>query len=913
MVLALLLSLFLVPAHAQDQGGYQSACFQGLNDADSPATLNSCDAQDTLNVESNLQGTAAIKRKGFSKVADLSCATCPVTGSHSFIDSSGNRLDIVCYNKYCAKSTNGNAFADFLTQAASSATRWSFVDVGGSLYGGNNAYEPIIKYDGTTLSRPAGMPKGSILELTQDRLAIGDISGSPNRVHLSSAGEYTGYTVGVNPEDSYFDDYGAPGDRVRGLKHLNGVLYVFKTASITGCELGDQYSTRCAVISPNLGTTDPGSIVTAGSCLYFRAQDKNYWELCGTGLRQISQKIPNLVKSQSGGTAGGEQTNTQTSQGDWEAGTQKPSATWDTSTVPGAILSTGPVTNVDTSTESFALGTLSNATTGTVSSDPSVLGGLLFANTGFEKGGSGGWTIHSGWATPGVIAGFSNCLGTYAIGSANCAASRQYNGSVKVVKDSDDTLLYVNTISGGSGGTGCSAYYFDISTQTVSMRLVVVDNINVSSFTTIAFSSHSLPAGILNYSFGAQNGGASCAGGNLATSLAFDMVDPFYVPTSTFTSQAFDTGYSTPTWGVFRATATLGTSATAYYTSQASANGSAWDTPVPFVTDGRGASAGKRYLRYNVNFKSSLSTQSASVQAMGVSYASTGTFRTQCIQPNSSISAWGTLSCAQALTGAGASIVYYATSAASCATLPSTLPNEWQTSVTNNATLPITINTAVVIGWRSLIGSATDQARVDACALSWNEGTATQPSWAVYDSIKNAIYWTSTINGAASTNRLLKFDRNLEAWYPFDIPAQAPKIINNYLYFGGASSGTWNQYGLVDSDAGSAINGYWKSKDVGSDKPFQEKNFDKLSVLARNNGTGSLTATYTFSNAETGAYSMSLSTGSGILYARFNENLPMTSPQQFMNLKVGNNSTTPFEVLGIGISWHVLPWNVHGP
>jgi hypothetical protein len=202
---------------------------------------------------------------------------------------------------------------------------------------------------------------------------------------------------------------------------------------------------------------------------------------------------------------------------------------------------------------------------------------------------------------------------------------------------------------------------------------------------------------------------------------------------------------------------------------------------------------------------------------------------------------------------------------------------------------------------------------IESCTLSWNEGVPAQPSWAVYDSIKNAVYWTTTINNGSSSNRLLKYDRNLEAWYPFDVPAQAPRIINNSLYFGGASSGTWNSFGGVDADAGGPILAYWKSKDVGSESPFVEKSFKRVLLLARNNGTGSLTLTSTYSNAQATTYTVSLSTGTGIQYARFTDNLPGTQKHNFVNLRFGNNSTTPFEVLGIGVRWTNDAERVSGP
>ena len=293
--------------------------------------------------------------------------------------------------------------------------------------------------------------------------------------------------------------------------------------------------------------------------------------------------------------------------------------------------------------------------------------------------------------------------------------------------------------------------------------------------------------------------------------------------------------------------------------------------------------------------------------SVSLAAATTGTLATQCIQPNSSISSWGALNCATTLAGNG-SIVFYATSAATCSALPTTGPLTWQTSETNNANMTISTNTAFKLGFRSLLGSSTDQAQIDSCVSNWTEGTPSQPVWAAYDSIKDAIYWTTTINGAPYANRMLKYDLNLEQWYPFDLSAQAPKFINNSLYFGGASSGTWNMYGGVDSDAGYGINAYWKSKDFGSDTPFQEKSFKTLSILSRNQTTGSMTGTYTFSNSETGSYTISLATGSTINYARNNFNLPESSPHNFMNVKVGNANSTPFSVLGLGITWDVWGW-----
>jgi hypothetical protein len=385
-----------------------------------------------------------------------------------------------------------------------------------------------------------------------------------------------------------------------------------------------------------------------------------------------------------------------------------------------------------------------------------------------------------------------------------------------------------------------------------------------------------------------------------------------YASSGTLRSRVFDTAFSTPTWGPFSSTFTVQQNIegqVSFYT-QSSADGVTFDSPVASSDTKRITSAQKRYIQYEIEMVTKISTQSPTVSAVTILAATTGQFYTPCIQPNSSISSWGTLSCAETKAGNG-SLVYYATSAASCATLPTSDPSTWQTSVTNNATVTISTNIAVRYGFRSLLGASTDQAQVDACTLTWNEGTPAQPAWAAYDSIKNAIYWTTTINSASAANRILKYDRNLDSWYPWSIAAQAPRIINNVLYFGGASSGTWNAYGSVDSDAGYGFSANWKTKDIGSDTPFLEKNFSRISVLTANQGSGTLSITSTLSSGKTNTYSLTLSTTSGLNYIRSNYAMPASSPQNFMNINFSNsNANETFQVLGLGVDWSVLPWKV---
>jgi len=344
------------------------------------------------------------------------------------------------------------------------------------------------------------------------------------------------------------------------------------------------------------------------------------------------------------------------------------------------------------------------------------------------------------------------------------------------------------------------------------------------------------------------------------------------------------------------------------FLTQVSSDSISFDSFVTVDASSRIGSAQKRYIRDKIIFNVDLATKTPPIiYQTNLLAATTGQFRTQCIQPDSAISAWGILSCAQTLTGQG-SHVFFATSAVSCAALTTSSPDKW-TSITNNGNITIATNTALYVGFGSLLTSATEQAQIDACTVYWNSGVVPPPVWSAYDSIKNAIYWTAAINNSSTNNRVLKFDLNNPGWFPFSLNANALKVIDNSLYFGSSTGANWIKYGTVNNDDGAAINAYWKSKDFAPGSPFQEKNFQKISLVAQNEGSGSLNVVYALSNTSSGTFTVNLGTSSTIQYIRRNYNVPLQSQQTFMSLQFGNNAANqPFEILGAMVDYFMQPW-----
>jgi hypothetical protein len=927
----LLLSLLLVPvlAHAQ-AGNIHIDKFGGLDDTDAAATIPDSEAQDALNVESNLDGTSIKKRQGYALEASLTYSTAAVTGVTHFTCDSGDRVTVVCHDRVCAKSVNGASFSNFFTTATAGVQRWSFVSVDGDLYGANDKHDPVFKYDCTNLTNPTGIPAGSLLELTQDRLAVADVTAFPNRVYYSKSGVYTNFTAGVNSEDSYTDDVGAPGDKITSLK-FNTALYIFKSNSITRCILGDQYTSRCDLISNSVGTSEALSVVSSPAGIAFRGTDKAFWLLNDSGLSQISKKIKNLTASQIAGIG---RSNIQTDRTDWDAGVQTPTGTWRADVNIGSIVNSS-FSFVDTSSGDFLSGTVTNISSNTAGSV------TLSISSGLIVGGD--FTDSLAWRC--AFPGTNKCDATIANGAltaggffnAHCYGSTGYCGHTCQTAASgcaaQSTTVVISTSAGRNQhvGSGTSVTYSD----TTGSHSVYIGGITISTTIAIAFYDAGHNESLTDQDqiylttitsngfyvmwdeqFDCNNcNGCSATGSGFCANKTYSNVRvSSYAPTGTLISRTFDTTLSTPTFGGLPVAMSSNTIGAVTFKEQGSTDGSTWGTAVA-VTPGARPQSQKRYWRYEADFTTYSGTITARLDQVGELLASsTAEYRTQCIEPGPNISSWGILSCAQTTAGNG-SLVYYTTSAATCATLPSTRPSTWVGSAVtgNNSTIAISTGAAMYVGFRSLLGSATDQAQVDACTIYWNEGGNSQPVWGVYSGLQNSLFWSTTLSPNSTANRVLKYDMNLSEWYPWDLTATALDYIDGYLYFGSSTGGYWYKQGVVNSDNGTAINAYWKSKDFSGGAPFQEKTWQKSSVVVTNQQSGSLTATYTLSDGSAYPYSVSMSTTSTIPYVRSNYNLGITSPQNFMSLKFGNNSSVPFEVLGAQLDFYAQPWRPVNP
>ena len=893
MVLGAILALSLaLPGHAQ-QGVFGSDKFCGLNDTDSPATLADCEAQSALNVETDLNGLSLKKRGGFSLEATLTTASAPVTGAAYFRDNSGNDIIVVCHDLFCSKSQNKAAFTTFITTVTAGTKRWSFVTIDGKIYGANDSRDKVFRYDGTTVLYSTTIPQGTILELTGSRLAVADVANLANRVHYSKSGDFTNFTTGLTPDDPWTDDLGTFGDKVTALKSWLGNIFIFKTQSITVCELGDQYTTLCSVVSTTMGTDDPGSVILTSNGIMFKGSDGGYWRIGLDGsITTISRKISSLTATQSLQN----QSVTQTSQTDWEAGNESPINTWDTSSISGSVFPSSTSKTWD-STAQFLNGTVSSVTVST-SGTVELLRDMHFFNSDFSNNNTANWTVAQGVLA--TTAAATACDGVTPNGRMLLKwDTSNPRGFTVRVQDSNGAPLFEkkHTLTVANY---CEQYHILISTHfNTTIKVKAFADAGGFSATSILFSS---TTEILYW-----------LGGNA-------LFQSFFLPISTgftsgtFQSETFDTSFTTPTGGPFTAvwSTPSASGATLYYDvrTATSSNGIWNDWRATSNTLNAGTTQQFIQWRGRFNVTRSSAGDSPSPDSVTVNAASTATYFTQCLEPGLQIDNFGLLSCSEGKTGAG-NLTYYTRSDSTCSALST---NTW-TAQTNNTVVSAAAKAALQIRFDSTLGSSSDTARVDACVVYWN-GPLSPPSWGMYDSSLNHAYWATSINLSTTNNRVLKYDIGYATFYPLDLPASPMLIVNGSKYFGGSLGGYWFKYAGsgINTDNAAAINSYWKTKDWGGSTPFQEKNFQRLSAIYSNEQAGAITTTWANERGVTGNYSTSLSTASAYPYIRSNYNLPVVSPSSFMNFKFGNNATNqPWEILGYRVDYFTQPWRPLSP
>lgn len=841
----LLALLFLLTGAAKAEVVYQNiGPFGGLNNTDSPIVIPSNKSQDLLNVDVSPGGASVKKRRGYGLTHTLTVSTSPVHGVHTFYDSLGNQVDIYFNDTNISASVGGASFT-VLSSTGSNGATWQCVDSQGYAYCQSSARTSLLKTNGTTFSYINTVNStGTMVAVTPERLVTSGFAEAPNRIDFSKSNDFSNWTIGSAATSAAQFTVVSPGSRITMIAYAFGRIMWFKDSSFGFILIGQEE----AQADWEIKTISPTVGTLDNSYIY----QEGIFYFRGQDGHIWSYDGSNLEKMTRDlqGTISTSQTRTvsswiQTSQSDWSQGFSSSTVYIDTVTSAGSVQMTFP--------DTF---------------------------NSYRDGSSSSKLV---WVTT-CTHGISNdCpIGTVSASGGELLLSRTGSGASSSFINAQ-TSTRLNDFRRGT------TYYVKLST----IPLDFAGGSYGSGDFVITLSTSNNPTLGSGYNIPHYKPG----GGGTGESFTF-----VFESSSTGDGQFHLDGVCNDDDGCQSTTSTLNFSCPAeirVYIATTTYSVTINDTAIANGTHAWSPTRFDHYLWLGLHMGNIPGT--LKIDTFGVAIE-TGTYQSA-VKNAPSLTSWDTFQADYQDNGGSHS--FYMRSATGAFTVYSATP-AWS-SITVGAIPSISTNPYFQVRDIFSISVATYQPVLNSFTQNWFEGSAADKAYAAYHN--DSLWWSIASGVAVSTNnRVLRYDLINNDWYLYDIGTNGMLVKNNTLYFGGSSQGKIFKFGDTNSDAGEAINSYWKSKDFVVGDPLVEKEFRTVSVSAGSVANSSMTVTYAVDGSSTTTYQFPLYAGEDY-YKHFNKNIPLGRVGDTFNVKFGNNSADqPFEVFTIQFSANTKPW-----
>lgn len=713
----------------------------------------------------------------------------------------------------------------------------------------------VYYWNGTSSTYVNGSPKGSIITQFHNRVWVaGQAVPNGNILNGSKFLDGTVWTTGVNPTDPVQFTIGLQDsfDNITALYPFLDTLYVMKYTTIYALYGFDQTNFQNSIITRECGCIDKNTIQSYNKGLRFVSL-RGVEAYDGYTCTRISDPVKNIIDPAINVTSFNQSSWVQQTAADWTAGVFNPTANLSASiAAPNLTVSSFSVT--ENSNTQWNSGSSSNTTIYSSYIAISTNNAGTVTDPGFESSSfpnfSSAWTS-SNDATGGV----SPANGPISMG--NCTV----NSLGTWLAEFGRTNTTVWTLLAQAVSTDLSTVY---------AQTVVTPIINSCTLTTRTLSSSGVVGKrfklrFINSAFPSQylvTTNSYILGGDLTFQTASDeisfgggkiwmFIDNIQNGSSTinsgsFTSQVYDTHYTSATYQFSPFTWGNGTSIPTFNLLTSSANPS--NNWVTTLTSSGTNTVGNRYLRYTTTITVTASddalTQISNATAIA---ATTGTFTSQC-HATTGISTFGNLAITQDISNGG-SIAYAVCSSPNSNCSASTCKN-----ITANSQITVATNTYSNLVASFTVVAATEQPKLQSATVQWYTGAKAPPmASAVFDN----RYWLaiSTDSSLGSNNEILIQDIT-SAWTRFSIKAGGLSVIKNNLYHSD-STATGNVY-LDDqgyNDNGAAIVAYVKTKDYNLGSQIVDTLFDSVWLSAVNSDSSRLQVMYAVDNG-TATYSL---------------------------------------------------------
>lgn len=278
----------------------------GLNREADPFQLEATESPDALNVDFELRG-AVTKRKGYTKFNDSDATsvkglsltgwiTLANTKWMTLVDTAGDAF----YMSVAASEDLVDTTFNLGAGTAEREYQVASASLNNKLYITSLKGDKALRFDGTTWvqmdktpfdNSEGKFPPARALVANNERFFAGNVendSGTEfrSRVHWSAA---------LDPEQwaalDFIDFAPDNGQEITGLAVFAESIVVFKNRSMFVLAGTDASNFTVYPLDPNLGTDCPGTIVNAGTELYFFDRLTGVWRYDGSNFNRVDDKI----------------------------------------------------------------------------------------------------------------------------------------------------------------------------------------------------------------------------------------------------------------------------------------------------------------------------------------------------------------------------------------------------------------------------------------------------------------------------------------------------------------------------------------------------------------------------------------------------------------------------------------------
>ena len=835
--------------------------------------------------------SVAIERNGYVKRdATVLGGTKAVYGLWDYTDTSGNQWIISYSSRTYYKNTIGQTPTAFGPIATTDQIPDAATNLGVIMF--VNGTDSAWTFNGTATATVAGAPLGTHVEAWRTRFAISNIGGAKSTVRFSEDGSATNWVLGGNPTDPFSILVGGAndGEYVRCLigTYLDSMI-IGRKYDLWALDGFDQGDVLLRNISDKVGCIEPRTPQEVDGELVFLSA-RGLEAMNAREIRLISEPVRDIVDTIVKNTAN-QRNNLQSSQGDWEAGTQSPTGFAFTSRSPGdleagttswtvstvADWNTGTITGdtqyVDTTTVSGSIqtvfpepfNTLRDGTAGTldlwteffasdiVSCSNSVSGGILTITGSSFAGATRRCGLHSDILIPHITYGTTVQIKIEDIDN-NSANDHQFyvllNTSNTTTVPASGTYFgfRVNRLT----ATTPDVYQFSCVSNDPGVSCGL-DTVSTAPFTASMYISTSnwqfvFPTGTYTgtHSWGINEAYLYLSGDFQDTGTFNTNISSVAIVPQSFShvSSTFNTGFVNPVqkWDKFYPEFMYGAGTTTV-SLQISTDSISWDTGVLTSSAVVPNLSQKQYLRSISSIAITDVSQSSPTGYGGFTFGgySSGVYTSQLISVGSLITSWGPVTISDVQNGGSIVYQFGSTNTASVSAI-----SNWASIV--NGGIP-SVSTNPYAAFRSTMTPLTSTASVKTSDFqtTWNEGgVIPSPVSGIYDRRYWMSYTTSTASSPA-LDSVLVWQRNKSFTLFKGINAGSFTNWMDNFYFGNSNAtGYVYKYDVGNNDDGFNIASTIHSKSYDLGASYRDKNFRNtyLQYLANTSFSGTFSVSY---------------------------------------------------------------------